>query len=114
MKWFALAAGVVAMVGSLAGCGGGGGGSGGGGFLPIAPVTPAAPAAVMTVSVSVNGASAVAASNGQYTVKPGDTVEITPSQSADWTTSTANASTVGLRNPNVTAAKWSAQIVNTT
>ncbi len=114
MKWFALAAGAVVMVGALVGCGGGGGGGGGAGFLPIAPVTPTVPAAVMTVSVSINGAAAAAGSSGQYTVKPGDTVEITPSQSADWTTSAATTSTAALRNANVTAAKWSAQIVNTT
>ncbi|MDB5828199.1 MAG: hypothetical protein JWQ73_2419 [Variovorax sp.] len=110
MKWFVWATGVAAVVGGLAGCGGGGGGGGGGGFLPVAP---AAPAAAMTVSVSINGTAVPGSSNGQYTVKPGDTVEITPSQSADWTTSTTAASTAALRNPNVTAAKWSAQILNT-
>ncbi|MEB0111961.1 hypothetical protein QN397_11420 [Variovorax sp. RTB1] len=113
MKWFGfvLAASAVAVAGCLVGCGGGGGSSGGGGFLPIAP---AAPVAALTVNVSINGTAATSGGNGQFSVKPGDTVEITPSQSADWTTSDAAASTAGLRNPNVTATKWSAQIVNST
>lgn len=90
----------------LVGCGGGGGGGGGGGF--------SAPAAALTATVTINGSAATADANGQFAVKPGDTVEITPSQSADWTTSASNDAAVSLRNPSVSGSKWAAQILNGT
>ncbi|MGJ7494384.1 hypothetical protein ACSFA8_04850 [Variovorax sp. RT4R15] len=115
MKWFVMAVGTVALASSLVGCGGGGGGSGGG-FLPIAPVAPTTPAAPLTVSVSVNGAAATADANGQYSVKAGDTIAITPSQAAEWTTSPAAsaASAITPISADVSSAKWSAQLINTT
>ena len=95
---------VAALAAGLAGCGGGGGGGGGGGF----------PVAALTTTVSINGSAATADANGQFAVKPGDTVEITSSLGADWTTSGSNATAVSLRNPNVSASKWAAQILNGT
>jgi hypothetical protein len=67
----------------------------------------------MTISVTVNGAAATADSAGQFAVKPGDTVEITPSVAADWTGTSAEAGAITLRNPNIDATKWAAQLVNT-
>ncbi|CAN7702168.1 hypothetical protein LJR130_005727 [Variovorax sp. LjRoot130] len=99
---FACAATLAA---GLVGCGGGGGGGGGSGF--------SAPAA-LTATVSINGSAATADANGQFAVKPGDTVEITPSQSADWTTSASSEAAVSLRNPSVSGSKWAAQILNGT
>jgi len=108
MKWFSMAAGAAVLVGGLAGCGGGGGGGGGGGLplLPIAPVT-------LAVNVLVNGNTASADSSGRYTVKPGDKITITPtSGTVDWTSSSAPAGSVTLRNPAISNSQWSAQIAN--
>lgn len=82
----------------LVGCGGGGGGGDAG----------------LTTTVTINGAVAVANAAGQYVTQPGDTVEITPSQGADWTTAASDGAALSLRNPNVSATKWSAQILNGT
>lgn len=81
---------------ALVGCGGGGGGGDTG----------------LTTTVTINGAAAVANAAGQYVTQPGDTVEITPSQGADWTTAASDGAAVSLRNPNVSATKWTAQILN--
>lgn len=108
MKWYSMAAGAAVLVGGLAGCGGGGGGGGGGGlpFLPVAPVT-------LAVNVLVNGNTATADSNGRYSAKPGDKITITPtSGTVDWTSSSAPAGSVTLRNPAISNTQWSAQIAN--
>jgi hypothetical protein len=107
MKWFSMAAGAAVLVGGLAGCGGGGGGGGGGlPFLPGAPVA-------LAVNVLVNGNTASADSSGRYAVKPGDMVTITPaSGTVDWTSSSAPAGAVTLRNPAISNTKWSAQLAN--
>ncbi|VTU28561.1 hypothetical protein H4CHR_02228 [Variovorax sp. PBS-H4] len=106
--WSAVAAWAMLTMG-LVGCGGGGGG-GGGGMLPILPTAPAS----MSTTVKVNGATAAADANGQFPVKPGDTVEVAPNQDANWSSASAPADAVTLRNPDTTSTKWSAQIVNTT
>lgn len=108
MKWYSMAAGSAVLIGALAGCGGGGGGSGGGGF-PLLPI----PAAALTVTVQINGAAATA-SNGQYSIKAGDKVTVTPSQSADWSSSSAPSGSNTLSGLDVSGTKWSAQIVNNT
>ncbi|QSI30179.1 hypothetical protein GNX71_11525 [Variovorax sp. RKNM96] len=107
MKWFVLAASAV-LVGALGGCGGGGGGGGGGGFpiLPI-PVT-------LSLTVTVNGNGIAADSNGRFSVKPGDTITIVPNTGTDWTSSSAPAGSISLRNPDISSGKWSAQITNST
>jgi hypothetical protein len=94
----------------LVGCGGGGGGGGGGVGFMAAP----APAAALTTTVSINGNPATADGSGQFAVKPGDTVEITSSQGAEWTTSASSAGAISLRNPSTSGTKWSAQILNAT
>ncbi len=109
MKWFSSAATAAVLVGGLVGCGGGGGGGGGAAF-PLLPI----PAAVLSFSVTVNGNSAAADSNGQYSVKPGDTVAVVPSMGADWSSNSAPAGSLSLRNPDISSARWSAQIVNST
>ncbi len=101
--WISLVC-AATLAAGLAGCGDGGGGGGGGGL----------PVAALTITVSVNGSAATADANGQFAVKPGDTVEITSSQGADWTTSGSNATAISLRNPNVSGIKWAAQILNAT
>jgi len=106
MKSWGALAGLAMLIGTMSGCGGGGGGGGGGGF-PIVPV------AAMTVSVSVNGTLASADSAGQYAVEPGDTVEITPSMAAEWSSSASETGAITLRNPAITANKWSARLVST-
>lgn len=109
MKWFSMAAGTAVLVGGLAACGGGGGGGGGG--FPLPPVTPVA----LAVNVLVNGNTASADSSGRYAVKPGDTVTVTPaSGTVDWTSSSAPAGVVTLRNPAISNTQWSAQIASNT
>lgn len=88
----------VAAFAGLVGCGGGGGGS------------ETAPA--LTTTVTINGAPAVANASGQFVTQPGDTVEITPSQGADWATTASDGAAVSLRNPNISGTKWTAQILN--
>ena len=90
----------VAAFAGLVGCGGGGGGGAG----------ETAPA--LTTTVTINGAPAVANASGQFVTQPGDTVEITPSQGADWTATASDGAAVTLRNPAISGAKWSAQILN--
>lgn len=107
MRAWSAFAGMAILIGGLAGCGGGGGGGGGGGF-PIAVTTP------MAVTINVNGAAATAGTDGLYAVKPGDTVEVTPNQNADWTSASATTGAIDVRNPDISATKWKAQIVNTT
>lgn len=106
MKSWGALAGLAVLIGTMSGCGGGGGGGSGVAF----PVLPAA--AAMTVSVSVNGTLAGADSTGQYAVKPGDTVEITPSLAAEWSISASEVGAITLRNPSITANKWSAQLAS--
>ncbi|MBN8756673.1 MULTISPECIES: hypothetical protein [Variovorax] len=108
MKWYSMAAGAAVLVGGLAGCGGGGGGGGGG--LPLLPIA----ATALSFSVTVNGNSATADSNGQYSAKPGDTVAVIPNTGADWTSSSAPSGSISLRNPDISSGKWSAQLVNST
>lgn len=84
----------------LVGCGGGGGDGGSG-------ATPA-----LTATVTINGAPAVANASGQFVTQPGDTVEITPSQNAEWTSTASDGAAVSLRNPSVSGTKWNAQILN--
>ena len=108
MKWFYFSV-TAALVGALGGCGGGGGGGGGGG-VPF----PILPAAALSVTVQVNGSSATANGDGRYSVKPGDVVTVTPSLGSDWSSSSEPAGSVSLRNPDISSAKWSAQIVNNT
>lgn len=91
----------MALCAGLTACGGGGGS---GGSTP-APVVP------LTATVSVNGSAAAPGTDGQYAVKPGDTVEIVPSQAADWT-GTGSDAAVTLRNATTTPTKWSARILN--
>lgn len=99
------------MVTAIAACGGGGGGSSGvGGLIATGP---SAPAAKLTTVVAINGAEASAASDGRYLVRPGDTVVITPSQGATWSTKAADPGFVQLRNPTAVDNQWSAQVVNT-
>ncbi|WP_431275079.1 hypothetical protein ACQ858_01365 [Variovorax ureilyticus] len=68
----------------------------------------------MNLAVTVNGAAAAADSAGQYAVKPGDTVEVTPSISADWSTTSSGSNDVTLRAAGASGSKWSAQMVNNT
>lgn len=96
--WISLAC-AATLATALVGCGGGGGGSS----------TPP-----LTMTVSINGSPAAADANGQFALKPGDTVEITPSQAADWTTSSSDATALSLRNSSVSGAKWAAQLLNAT
>lgn len=98
MKFCISLACTVVLAAGLVGCGGGGGDS----------------SAAMAVTVSVNGSAATANASGQYAVKPGDTVEITPNQGANWTSSGSDAAAVTLRNPAVSGTKWAAQILNGT
>jgi hypothetical protein len=105
MRFLISLACAATLAAGLVGCGGGGGGGGGGGS--------SAPAA-LTATVTINGSAVTADANGQFAVKPGDTVEITPSQSADWTTSASSDAAVSLRNPSVSGSKWAAQILNAT
>lgn len=105
-KWF-LAAGVLAAV-TLASCGGGGGGGGLGG------IAAATPKPTLTTSVKINGQAATAQSADQYAVKPGDTVEITPSQgSITWTSSSSPAG-ITAKAVASTPTQWSAQLINET
>ncbi|SCK61112.1 hypothetical protein VAR608DRAFT_6967 [Variovorax sp. HW608] len=106
MKKWNLAVGLLAAV-ALASCGGGGGGGGLGGIAATVP-KPA-----LTTTVKINGQAATAQSADQYAVKPGDTVEITPSQSVSWTSS---SSPVGISANALasTPSQWSAQLVNET
>jgi hypothetical protein len=97
-SWISLACTAVLAAGLVA-CGGGGGGS--------------APPA-MAATVTINGSAATVSAGGQYAVKPGDTVEITPTQGANWTSSGSDASAITLRNPTVSGTKWTAQILNGT
>ncbi len=90
----------VATFAGLVGCGGGGGGS------ETAPV--------LTTTVTINGAPAVVNASGQFVTQPGDTVEITPSQGAEWTTTASDGAAVSLRNPNISDTRWTAQILNGT
>lgn len=106
MRSWSVFAATAILAGGLAGCGGGGGGGGLG--LPIVGTTP------MTLTVNVNGAAATAGTDGLYSAKPGDTVEVAPNQNADWTSASATAGAVTLRNADISATKWKAQIVNTT
>jgi hypothetical protein len=62
--------------------------------------------------VTINGAPAVANASGQFVTQPGDTVEITPSQNAEWTSTASDGAAVSLRNPSVSGTKWTAQILN--
>lgn len=105
-KWI-LAAGVLAAA-TLASCGGGGGGGGGIGGIPGVAPKPA-----LTTSVKINGQAATAQSADQYAVKPGDTVEITPSQSVAWTGSSSPAG-ITAKALASTATQWSAQLINET
>lgn len=104
MRVWSSTATLAVILGGLTACGGGGGG---GGSLP-----PIASAQTMNLSVAVNGTAAAADSSGQYAVKPGDTIEITPSTGADWTSAASDSNTVALRAPTISSAKWSAQIIN--
>lgn len=88
----------VAAFAGLVGCGGGGGGG---------DSTP-----TLTTTVTINGAAAVANAAGQFVTQPGDTVEITPSQGSDWTTTASDGAALSLRNPSVSSTKWTAQILN--
>jgi hypothetical protein len=107
MKWFYISA-AAALVGALGGCGGGGGGGGGGVPFPILP------AATLSVTVQVNGSSAMANGDGKYSVKPGDVITVTPNLGSDWTSTSDPAGSVSLRNPDISSTKWSAQIANNT
>jgi len=91
-------------IGAVTACGGGGGGGGGGAFIP--------PAA-LTTTVKINGQAATAQSADQYAVNPGDKVEVTPTQSVSWTSSSSPAGITanGLAS---TPTQWSAQLINET
>lgn len=108
MREWNLAVGILATA-VLASCGGGGGG-GGGGLNGIAAM---APKPALTTTVKINGQAATAQSADQYAVKPGDTVEITPSQSVSWTSSSSPAGITANALAN-TPTRWSAQLVNET
>ena len=85
---------------ALAACGGGGGGG-------------ATPAPALSASVKVNGQAVGAQAADAYAVKPGDTVEITPNQSVDWSSNSAPAGVTAnalLASP----TQWRAQLVNET
>src|SRR5437868_13961259 len=103
-KWI-LAAGILAAA-TLASCGGGGGGGGG-----IGGITGVAPKPALTASVKINGQAATAQSADQYAVKPGDTVEITPSQSVAWTGSSSPAA-ITAKCLASTLTQWSAELIN--
>ena len=103
----------------LGACGGGGGGGGGGGdsgtaSSPSGSGSTSAPAETpLTVKVSVNGTPATPDASGIYAVKPGDTVMVTPSQAASWTSTNGTASAITLRNPSISGSQWASQLVNT-
>jgi hypothetical protein len=101
MRWLVLAISTAVFV---AGCGGGSGGG-----FPILPVT-----LPISVSVTVNANALSPSSNGRYSVRPGDKITISPNQSAEWTTVSDPDGSISLRNPEISATKWSAQLVNTT
>lgn len=69
------------------------------------------PAPVLALSVSINGSLAAADASGQYVVRPGDRVAITPSTSASWTSS-GDTTVVQLREASVSPSQWTAQILN--
>lgn len=110
MKSLAAAAGCGVLVLGLTACGGGGGGGGAG--FPILPVT--VPVAAPTTGVTVNGQAAVTDSSGAVALKSSDSVEVTASPDADWTSSAGTAGAVTLSNATITGAKWAATLVNTT
>ena len=64
------------------------------------------------MAVSINGAAATDSADS-YAVKPGDTVEITPSQGANWSSSSSPAG-ITVQGLASTPTRWSAQLVNTT
>ena len=101
----------------LTACGGGGGGGGGGsdnGSTNLSGGGVSAPAqAELTVQVSVNGKPVTPDASGAYAVKPGDTVGVTPSQTANWTSANGGTGAITLRNPAVSGSQWTAQVVNT-
>ena len=98
--WMRVAV-AIALCAGLAACGGGGGGGGGGESAPPP----------LTATVSVNGSTATPGTDGQYAVKPGDAVEIVPSQAADWTGSGSDPA-VTLRSATTTPTRWTARILN--
>jgi hypothetical protein len=65
------------------------------------------------VNVAVNGTAATPDGSGAYSVKPGDTVQIIPNQATDWSNTSTDSGAVTLRGTDISATKWSAQIVNT-
>lgn len=89
---------VVGAAAVSAGCGGGGGGGGA--------------ATAMSLSVAVNGAARSPDSGGRISVAPGDQVQITPNQPAQWTAASAAGSSITLRNGSAAPSAWSGQIVN--
>lgn len=103
-SWSSVIA-LAVTLGGVTACGGGGGGGGGGAFIPVQ---------TMNLAVTVNGSAAVADGSGQYAVKPGDMVEVTPSIGADWSTASSGANAVTIRSTNISGSKWAAQMVNST
>jgi len=103
---------------ALAGCGGGGGNTGAG-ALPLGTSGTAgtgvtgSPAAPFTVAVTVNGAAASPDGAGIFKVKAGDTVVVTPSQSANWSSVNGTSGAITLRNPRISENEWASQLVNT-
>ena len=81
-----------------------------GGKQPDAP----APVTPLSLAVTVNGAATTPDSSGQVSVKPGDVVSVVPNQTANWTTGTAPADAISLRNPQTSQGQWTARLVNDT
>jgi hypothetical protein len=94
-----LSASVVAAL-TVLGCGGGGGGG-------DDAVTQQKTAEPLALTVKINGATGGVADS--YSVKPGDTVEVTASAASTWTN---NGAQVQLLSSNTTATQWTARLVN--
>jgi len=104
MRSLSSAIALAVTIGVVTACGGGGGGGGGGGaFIPPA----------LTTTVKINGQAATAQSADQYAVNPGDKVEVTPSQSVSWTSS-SSPSGITANALASTPTQWSAQLINET
>ncbi len=68
----------------------------------------------MTFAVQVNGKAVTADAGGKYSIKPGDTVTLTPNQGTGWNNSSTPAGSISLRKAAISSSQWSAQIVNNT
>jgi len=102
MRWFSFWGSAALVIAAATGCGGGSSGSNFGSLLQP-----------LSITVTVNG-KATDSGGGHIAVKPGDQVTLTPNQNADWSTASTPSGAVTPRNPDISALKWAAQLVNTT